>query len=328
MGGNLAKAPLVGVFYGAMLWFIISLLPRSAAYAEAAAAFTMPVSGQLFLLVAAVVFAAACAVAFSGARRGGIPFVAMLALTACGVQWAAPLLRQLLLGETTGVMTGGDTLFELLGGCAMTILALVLAALLYKTPDKATPGGKPPAETKYKLGVLGLVIRLLVLPFIFFLLYYLLWYFLFWRVDAAREFFGRAEKLNFMGEIIAILVDRGREAAVTLLVGLAYALFSLPLLFQMQGKRVLFIATNTLLYLTAALRYLIPTPVMPDAVRMAHLPETGLLLLLYGVITGLLLHTAFAKQEAAAAPGVPAKGAKPGAQPPAKPGGTRAAGAR
>lgn len=324
MGGNLAKAPLVGIFYGTLLWFVAALLPRSAAYAEAAGPFVMPTVGLLMLLAVAVVFAAACAVAFGGARKGGVPFIAMLALTACGAQWLAPLLRQLLLGETTGVMTTGDTLFELLAGCGATILALVLAMLLYKTPDKAAfPGGKAPPEAKYKLGVLGLVIRLLVLPLIFFLLYYLLWYFLFWRVDAAREFFGRAEKLNFMGEVIAILVDRGKEAAVTLLVGLAYALISLPLLFQMQGKRVLYIAANTLLYLTAALRYLIPSPIMPDAVRMAHLPETGLLLLLYGIIAGLLLHTAFRKQEVPTAPGIAAKGGQPAAKPQAKPAGAR-----
>lgn len=305
MGGNLARSPLIGVFYAALLWFVAGFLPRSEAYAGAVAGFSFPTMGKLMLLAYAVVAAAIYAAVFSGAQKGGPGLALMLALTACGQQWLTPSLRQLLLGETTGVMTMTDTLLQTLGGCGATVLVLVLAMLLYKTQEKpAAKPGAPKTEPKYKLGALGLVIRMLALPVIYFLVYYLLWYFLFWRREAVYTFYTGAEfsKLeNFMGELIHVLVDRGREAVLTLLTGLAYALFGLPLVLRMREKRVLFIACNALLCLTGVMIYLLPSPVLPDEVRMAHLPLQGAVLLVYGVLSGVLLHTAFHREAAPAA---------------------------
>lgn len=321
MGGNLAKAPVVGIFYAALVYYLAAFLPRGEAYAASLAEFSLPLFGLLMLLACAVVPAVIYALVFSSAKKGGVGLLIPLVFAACGLQFAAPAFRQLLLGEATGTMTLRDTLFVLLGKCVATILALVLSMLLFKTaaePARA-PGAPPPPEQKYKLSILGIIIRMLVLPVIFTVAYYLLWYHLCWKADAVREFYASPELEPFMKTIIDILVSHGKEVLVTLLNGLVYAAFSLLLLFKMQGKRVLYIVVNTLFCLTGAIAYLVPDPIMPVAVQRAHLFETGALLLVYGALSAVLLYTAFRRVDAAPAPGktVPqaapaqAKGAAP-----------------
>lgn len=295
MGGNLARAPIVGVFYAALLWYVAAFLPRSVAYAQSISEFTMPVTGLLMILVYAVVVAAGYAAVYACARRGG-RVLPVLILCAFGLQITVPSLRLLLLGDPAGIMTGRDVILNLTGRLLATILTLLLCRLLYKPApgvNAAAPG--------YKSGKLGLVIRLLVLPVIFCILYYLLWYNLFWRVDAAREFYGAAERQSFMGEIIDILLYRGNEVLITLLAGLLYAGFSLLLLTCLRGKRVLYIVANTILFVTGALVYLVPDPVMPAEVRFAHLFETGTLMVAYAVVSAVLLSSAFKSVETAAA---------------------------
>lgn len=299
MGGNLAKAPLLSLFYAAMLWFVMALLPQSPFLLEAASEFQMPISGLLLLIACVLLAVVAWAIAFSGEKNGGALWLILLAVSSLGLQWIAPSLRLLLLqGDPSGAMTRTDTLFFIAGGCIAGLLALGLAIFLYKTAASAAPA-KADAHPKpvYKVHVLGLIIRLLVLPIVYFSLYYLSWYFLFWRVEAARQFHGAEEKLNFMGEFIRILINQGGQAAGTLLIGLVYALLCLPLLFRMQDRRGSYIATVTLLCLSGAAFYLIPSPVMPAAVRMAHLAETGAVMLVYGAGSSLLLHTSLRRQE-------------------------------
>lgn len=252
-----------------------------------------------------------------------------LTATCCGVQWLAPALYQLVWKPSADAMTKTDILFQMLGGCAATVLLLLLLSMLFQgeAQPAARPGGAAAPSPRYKLNVVGLAIRMLVLPLIFTVLYYLIWYYLLWRVEAARVFYGRPEKLGFMAELIGILVDssQNRQVLVIMLKGLAYPLLTLPLLLQMQGKRVMFLASTVMLYCSGALLYLIPSPVMPDPVRMAHLLETGVLILVYGVLSALLLHTvvrketppipAAAKAAPAAQPGAGKAAAKPAAVP-------------
>jgi hypothetical protein len=157
-----------------------------------------------------------------------------------------------------------------------------------------------------------------VLPVIFVLMYYLLWYFLLWQSDAVREFYGQPEKQTFMQEIISILLNKGSSVVVVLIRGLAYALFSLALLFVLPGKRVMFIITNAMLCGSGAILFLIPSALMPEAIRMPHLIEGAALLVVFGGFAAFLLHTAIRSEkvpEAAPAP----RGAAPARRRPAAP---------
>ena len=311
MGGNLAKAPLTAVLYGALLPFVAVLFPYSQGYMDTAGAFVMPKTGYAFLVAYGLWISIGMAIAFANVKGRGIGAALPLIITACGLGWGVPLIRQLMLGEPTGLVSTADTLFWLAAGCVTTILMTFLMMLLFKGEERPEPKPGAPAQPKYRIHVLGLIIRLLVLPVIFMVLYYLLWYFLLWRTESVREYFGQPELRNFMGEIIDILVNRGFTVVVTLIVGLAYALFSLPLLLQLPGKRLMFLVLNAVFYASSALLFLIPSPFMPDAVRMAHLLETGVLLVVYGAVSGILLHTALIREEVAA----PAPAARPAAKP-------------
>lgn len=304
MVGNLAKSPLAAIFFGALFWFVAAgPLPYSQAYREATAAFILPLAGYLYLIVFALWTTVLFALVFSNTRARGVRLILPATAASWGLQWGIPLLQQLIHGESTGAVAKTDTLLWLASGCVCTALLLALLLFLYKLPERPSlPAGKaPPPPAKYRIKVLGLIIRMLLLPVIFMVMYYLLWYFLLWRSDTVREFYGGAEKLGFMAEIIRILIERGFEVVVVLIKGLAYAAFSLPLLFLLSEKRGIFLIANVMFYLSGALFYLIPSPFMPQAVRLPHFIEGAALCAAYGVAAGFLLHTSLKRENAPAA---------------------------
>jgi hypothetical protein len=315
---NLAKSPLLAVFYAALIWFAAALLPYSQGYLDAMAGGAMPLLGFVILVGYALWVMVAVALAYTSRSAGGVRFLVLLLVSMVGSQWAGPMLQAILRGERTGFASRMDLLLLLGAMAGATILVVVLSLFLYRNPERAPANSKPePAKARYKINILGLVIRVLVLPIIFVLMYYLLWYFLLWQSDAVREFYGQTEKLTFMEEIINILLNNGADVIAVLLRGLAYALFGLALLFLLPGKRVMFIITNAMLVGSGAILFLIPSALLPEAVRLPHLIEGAALLIPFGGIAGILLHTAIRQEkvaEAAPAPkAAPAQGKRPAA---------------
>lgn len=296
MGKNLSKTPLLAVVYAALFFYTLALMPFSASFREGTAQFSMQWEGYLLAAALGLWTALMAALLYANAGgRGAVLFISA-ALSMIGLQWIAPLFLQIILGEATGVMTQGDTWLVILAGSVSGILLLVMGALLFEGPQSVS-------DTKYQIKPVSLLVRIIVLPLIYCILSILVWYLLAWPQDALRLYYGGGETSGgFVAELIAMLLTNARLVPLTLCRGLLYTVFSIPLLMQLQAKRGMFIALNTMFYLSGTLAWIIPNPLVPAAVRFARLEESAITLLVFGVLSGLLLHTSLRKLETKAPP--------------------------
>lgn len=316
MGGNLAKSPLIALFYAALLHFISLFLPLSDMYGSIMYSFgpETPLSGYLFLFLYCLWIAAAAALVFAATEKLGFGAALLLLPASLGLQWIVPMFWQFIDGEPSGVMTQSDTLMRAIQGCLATLIILLLCTLLYTKKPTERPAAKP---GKYKLRILRFIIFLLVLPIIYSLLHFILGYVLAWRNDAVRLYLRGGDNNGIMDMIINMLLHAGRYALYALLKGLLIALFSLPLMLLLPGKRVLYIVANIMLCLSGAILYLLPNPTIPDDVSLTLFIANAVILTVYGGLSAFLLHLCLIPPEPAKAPApTPARGA-PAAKPPA-----------
>lgn len=298
MGANLTKTPLTAVLYAALFTFVLRLLPVSQILQEAQAAFVMPVLGYVWMIVYGLLVSLIMTVFFSQAKDAGVKALLFCAVLLLWFACVGPAAEFLAFGHPGGLLTPMDIWMQIAASAVAVLFILVLGMMLMKGRDDAAGAQKP--QAKYKINVLQLVIKLIVCPLVFCLFYVLAWYFLAWRVDAVRLFYmNGVESANggFMIELIAMLTGPDvRMVPFSLVLGLAYALLSMPLLLQFPGKRVMFMALNVMLYLCAAVCRLIPSAAAPDAVRMSQLIRYAVLFLVYGLFTGIMLHTSIRRE--------------------------------
>lgn len=304
MVAGLIKTPLTAVLFAALFCFVAPFIPLSQTYSDSLGAFSMPLMGYVFMIAYWLFISIIVVLIFAETRYKGIKMMLFTLLTLAGAVWAVPMLRDIVFGEPAGIMDRRDLLFQLARYAGTGILLLVLGMMLFRrheTPPPPPKPGMPPlppkAEPKFHLKKLDLVIKFLVLPVIYMVVYYLVWYFVLWRVEAVRTYFGAAERSSFAAEIINILLTDAKQVPMVLIQGLAYALLLLPLLLQMAGKRVMYIIASVLLLLAPAVQMLIPSAVMPDAVRSAYLLEIAAIAVVYGGLGSFLLSLSLHKEE-------------------------------
>lgn len=295
MGGNLAKSPLVAIMYGSLLYFSGVFIPFSDMYSHIMTFYMteIPLSGYLILLGYALLISVVAALVLSSTSKTGIASLGMMIAAFLGIQWVAPLLKQLILGEATGVMTFQDTLMRMLQGGLTTILILLLSYLLASKGEKAAQ--------KWKLRPLQLVIFLLILPVLYTVFFFLSAYFLGGRQESIQLFYQMAER-DSTQFLVQILLQ-------ALLRGVALELFSLLLMMLLPDQKWIFLITNTMLYLSGALLYLLPNPAMPWEAAMPHFIIHAASLAVYGGLGAFLLHTCYllVEQPAPALKAVPGK---------------------
>ncbi|MCL2056876.1 MAG: hypothetical protein FWH02_06635 [Oscillospiraceae bacterium] len=303
---NLIKAPLLAIFFAALLFVAGEFIPYSEEYLAAAAesGFSAGLFGAVCLLGFALFIAAVMAAGYAGAEKAGIKTALSLSVPLIGAAWAVPAAQSLLYPENAGVHSRGDAVIS--GGfyIACTVLAVVLFLINYKT--KAPPEDTAPVNPKipkprepiitYKLNAVQLIVKVVVSPLIFTVLFLFSWYFLFWSVDAVRAFYGGTEEnLKFLGTMATVFQEMDWMVMLALVQGLAYTLLSLPLLFLFKAKRVLYIVLTVLMYLTGVVWMYVPSPLMPDPVRLWGCIHMAALLIVYGTLMALLLSMCFTK---------------------------------
>jgi hypothetical protein len=327
MGNSLMKTPLTAIIFAAVWQFAAVFFPHSDSYAEALAAFEMPLLGYVYMLTLGLLLSIVTALAL--AARPGVMTAVMVLAAFLLTQAAAPNLQSIFFGETSSTMTRADILLGLASLAVSMIFLLLMGVLLFKAPPApATPGHTPPPPAKYKIKKLHLIIKIVVLPIIYCVLYFVAWYFLLWREQAARLYYGGPEdSVTFAAAIVNILLNDARQVPMALAVGLLTTAGLLPLLFKMPGKRPLYMASSVLLLAGPAVQLMVPSPLMPDDVRMANVLLQAALAVVFGALAGIILHTSIKKDAAAqqpqAAPKAAAKtptgAAAPAAKAPAVP---------
>ena len=156
------------------------------------------------------------------------------------------------------------------------IAVLVLGKWKTGTADSATSGHREPTsagEWTWKTAVGGLV---------FLSLYYLFGYFVAWKNPLLRDFYGGTDPGSFFAQMASIVESTPWMLPFQYLRSLLWVALAVLVIRMMKGSWWQVALAVSMLFTVPAIYLLFPNPMMPDAVRMAHLVETAPYQFLFG----------------------------------------------
>jgi hypothetical protein len=140
----------------------------------------------------------------------------------------------------------------------------------------------PAKEWAWKLAVIALA---------YMILYSTFGYFVAWRNPAIQAYYGGIDEGNFFAHMKVVFTTAPWLEPFQALRGVLWALLALPVIRMMKGRwQETAIAVGLLFAVLMNSQLLLPTPLMPEAVRMTHLVETASSNFIFGCLIVWLLH--------------------------------------
>ena len=171
-----------------------------------------------------------------------------------------------------------------IAGLIMAAVFSPLAVLILGKARRRTNGtsglAMPASAWAIKLSLIGVV---------YVVIYFTFGYFIAWKSPAVRAYYGGTDPGNFIGQMRNVLRTEPLLLLLQFARGLLWAAIAVPVIRMMKGDwweaglavALLFAMTSSLL--------LLPNPLMPADVRMAHLLETSTSNFLFGWLVVLIL---------------------------------------
>jgi hypothetical protein len=117
---------------------------------------------------------------------------------------------------------------------------------------------------------------------VFLSLYYLFGYFVAWKNPLVREYYGGTDPGSFFAQMSSIVEGTPWMLPFQYLRGLLWVALAVLVIRMMKGSWWQVAIGVSLLFTVPSFYLLFPNPMMPDAVRMAHLVETAPYQFLFG----------------------------------------------
>ena len=138
----------------------------------------------------------------------------------------------------------------------------------------------PPSEWAWKLAVIA---------FVYLILYFTFGYFIAWKNPAVPEYYGGTDPGSFFAQMGTVLRDTPWLIPFQILRATFWVALALPVIRMLKGEWPETAIALGALFAVMTAPLLLPNPYMPEAVRMAHLVETGSSNFIFGVFIGWLL---------------------------------------
>jgi hypothetical protein len=138
----------------------------------------------------------------------------------------------------------------------------------------------PRSEWAWKLAVIALA---------YVTLYFTFGYFIAWRNPAVSAYYGGVDEGSFVAQLRADFRARPWLIPFQVARAMCWTALALPVIRMMKGKWPETALSIGLLFSMGIAQLLLPNPYMPEAVRMAHLVETGSSNFIFGALVGWLL---------------------------------------
>ncbi len=133
--------------------------------------------------------------------------------------------------------------------------------------------------------------KLAVIAIAYVIIYSTFGYFIAWKNPAVQAFYGGIDEGNFFAHMRIVLTSTPWFLPFQALRGMLWALLALPVIRMMKGRwQETAFAVGLLFAVLMNSQLLIPTPLMPEAVRMTHLVETASSNFIFGCLIVWLLH--------------------------------------
>ena len=140
----------------------------------------------------------------------------------------------------------------------------------------------PKKEWAWKLAVIALA---------YLILYSTFGYFIAWKNPAVQAYYGGIDEGNFFAHMKTVFTSTPWFIPFQALRAMFWVLLALPVIRMMKGRwQETAIAVGLLFAVLMNSQLLLPTPLMPEAVRMTHLIETASSNFIFGYLIVWLLH--------------------------------------
>ena len=179
---------------------------------------------------------------------------------------------------------------------AGVIIAAVFAPLAVLILGKAkTRANETSRDSWLKLPLTAWLVKLSLIVIAYLLIYFTFGYFIAWKNDAVRAYYNGEDPGNIITHLANVLRDEPVLFVLQAVRALLWAALAVPVIKMIKGEWWESGFAVALLFAVMPSLLLLPNPLMPDEVRMAHLLETTTSNFLFGWLVVLILRSNFPK---------------------------------
>ena len=170
------------------------------------------------------------------------------------------------------------------------IQAAVFAPLAVLILGKARRRASGPSTGSWlKQPAKAWILKLFLIVVAYLFLYFTFGYFIAWKNPAVQTYYGGNDPGSFITHLANLLRDEPLLFLLQVIRALLWAAFAVPIINLMKGRWWEAGLAVALLFAIITAQLLIPNPLMPAEVRMAHLVETATSNFLFGWLVVLIL---------------------------------------
>jgi hypothetical protein len=125
-------------------------------------------------------------------------------------------------------------------------------------------------------------LKLSLIAIAYVIIYFTFGYFIAWKSAAVRAYYGGNDPGSFIAHINSLIRSEPLLFLLQVIRGLLWAAIAVPVIKMMKGEWWEAGLAVALLFATMSALLLLPNPLMPEEVRMAHLLETATSNFLFG----------------------------------------------
>ena len=179
---------------------------------------------------------------------------------------------------------------------AGVIIAAVFAPLAVLILGKAKARANEASRDSWlKLPLTAWLVKLSLIVVAYLLIYFTFGYFIAWKNDAVRAYYNGEDPGNIITHLANVLRDEPVLFVLQAVRALLWAALAVPVIKMIKGEWWESGLAVALLFAVMPSLLLLPNPLMPDEVRMAHLLETTTSNFLFGWLVVLILRSNFPK---------------------------------
>lgn len=169
------------------------------------------------------------------------------------------------------------------------IMAIVLAPLAVLILGKAkSRSNEISGDSRLKIPVSEWILKLSLIVVAYLFLYFTFGYFIAWKNPAVREFYGGNDPEGFVAQIASLVRNEPQLFLLQAVRALLWTAIAVPVIKMMKGAWWESGLAVALLFAVMTSQLLLPNPLMPAEVRMAHLVETATSNFLFGWLVVLI----------------------------------------
>ena len=174
-------------------------------------------------------------------------------------------------------------LMGVLVAAPFSVLAVLILGKRKAATVDAEPSSRlvmPPSEWAWKLAAIALA---------YVILYFTFGYFIAWKNPAVPEYYGGTDPGSFFAQMGTVLRNTPWLMPFQILRAMFWVALAWPVIRMLKGQWPETAIALGALFAVMTAPLLLPNPYMPEAVRMAHLLETGSSNFIFGAFIGWLL---------------------------------------